>query len=275
MGISNWFKKQMLLFSVALANVEKNALGQGGELLSSDTNQVQRHKQGMLSDDLMQGKITEEVITLRARMYRILEESQCYSYESGERGYKVDKTVVDRKIKGEPSDDYKVELVVNNEKISNTFFDAVEYIDLATESPIIVGRDLLPKFKIENYTDKLYIKTIDNETKLLEFHLSKYKDTYDKKTGFLLNDIKKSIKNPRSSDLLDIKQVGFVSFNTVGSKDFLEYQYDNIIFDKIIEYNGYYVIKFKCNVIINGESVTEKYANEELDGRYAKKEKRK
>ena len=275
MGISNWFKKQMLLFSVALANVEKNALGQGGELLSSDVDAVQRHRQGMLCDDLMQGKITEEVITLRARMYRILEESQSYSYKDGERGYKVNKTVVDRKIKGEPSDDYKVELVVNNEKISNTFADSTEYIDLVSESPIIIGRDLLPKFKLENYTDKLYIKTIDGDTKLLEFHVNMYKDKYDKKTGFLLNDIKKSIKNPRSSDLLDIKQVGFVSFNTVGSKDFLEYQYDNIIFDKIIEYNGYYVIKFKCNVIINGESVTEKYANEELDGRYAKKEKRK
>jgi len=274
MSIGNWFKNQMLTFSIALANVEKNALGQGGETLSDDANMIQRHRQGMLSDDLMQGKITEEVITLRARMYRILEESQSYSYSDGERGYKVDKTVIDRKIKGEPSDEYKVELVVDNEKIPVDFADATEYIDLPAESPIIIGRDILPKFKLETYANKLYVKTIDGDSKLLEFHLNKYKDKYDKKTGFLINDIKKAIKNPRTSDLLDIKQVGFVSYNTIGSQDFLEYQYDDIVFDKIVEYNGCYVIKFKCKVIVDGDSVTEKYSDEELDKRYANKEKR-
>ena len=265
----------MLTVSLALANVEKNALGQGGEALSNDANTVQRQRQGMLSDDLMQGKITEEVITLRARMYRILEESDNYTYCEGERGYKVDKNTVDRKIKGEPSDEYKVELVVNNEKIPVDFADAIDYIDLPAESPIIIGRDIMPKFKIESYTDKLYIKSIDKENKLLEFHLSKYKDQYDKKTGFFINHVKKAIANPRNSDLLDFNQVGFVSFNTIGCNNFLEYQYGNVEFDKIVDYNGSYVIKFKCKVTVNGESVTEKYSNDDLDERYANKEKRK
>jgi hypothetical protein len=37
-------------------------LGQTGESLSSDVNQVQRHTQGQLADSLVHGEITQEVI---------------------------------------------------------------------------------------------------------------------------------------------------------------------------------------------------------------------
>lgn len=270
----NWFKRQMLALSVALSNVEKNALGQGGEMLSDDINTVQRHKQGMLSDDLMQGRITQEVITLRARMYKVLEESENYGYSSGDRGNKRENKISD-KIKGEPSDDYKVEMVVSNEKITSDFLSSIEDIDSKPISPIVIGRKILPKFKIEDYAKKLYIKDIGDGTKLFEFFITKYTDTYDKKTKFLIKEIEKSKHKPWSSDFLDIKEIGFITHNTLGVKNNLEFQYDVIEYNKIVDFDGNYVIKFKGVPIVDGVNILEKYSDEELDKKYANKEKRK
>jgi hypothetical protein len=275
MSLVSWFKNQMLALSVALSNVEKAALGQGGDMLSDDAKMVQRHRQGMLSDDLLHGKITQEVITLRARMYKVLEAAENYSYSDGERGFRKDRTKISKNIKGEPSDDYKVEMVFSNEKIPASFLEAADDVDTKPENAMVIDRSITPKFKIEDYTDKLYVKNIDEETKLLEFHINKYSDVYDKKTVFLINDIKKAIKNPRVSDLLDIDRITFITYNTLGVKNFMEFQYDVIGFHKIIEHEGNFVIKFKCKPIVNGKNIVEEFKDEELDKRYANKEKRK
>ena len=74
--------------------------------------------------------------------------------------------------------------------------------------------------------------------------------------------------------MLDIKTVGFISHKTVGSKDFYYYEYDVQSFDKIIEFDGNYVIKFKCNVTVNGEYLLEKYKEETLETRYKNKERK-
>ena len=263
----------MLILSLALSNVERNTLGQSTEKLPDLTGTVQRHKQGMLSDDLMQGKLTQEVITLRARMYKVLQESENYGYKSGKRGFVVGNTI-DSRIKGEPSDDYKVEMVVNNERISASILESADNIDTKQETPIVINREITPKFKLEDYTKKLYIKSINDEYKLLEFFISLYVDPYDRKTNLLLSNIKKAINNPRTSDLLDIKEVVFISNNTLGTKNFLEYHYDVLNFDKIVEFEGNYVIKFKCKCTMNGQSTIDKYVDKDLDERYKNKVKR-
>ncbi len=60
--IKSWFNRRIAMMSLAMGNVEKNMLGQTGESLSSDVNQVQRHTQGQLADSLVHGEITQEVI---------------------------------------------------------------------------------------------------------------------------------------------------------------------------------------------------------------------
>ena len=61
MKLTKWVKKQINILMLALSNVEKNALGQTSPEMASNVNQVQRHKQGMLSDALIRGEITQEV----------------------------------------------------------------------------------------------------------------------------------------------------------------------------------------------------------------------
>lgn len=146
---------------------------------------------------------------------------------------------------------------------------------IKAERPVKIVRDLRPKFEIEKYAKKLNIRKISNTEKLLEFYISKYPDEYDRKTRLLISEIKRAITNPRFADMLDIVGVGFTSYKTIGVKDFYQFQYKISNFDKIIEYNGYYVIKFKAEVIMDGEYLLEKYRMEELDNKYKNKEAKK
>ena len=68
----NWLQKQIARFMISTANVEKNAFGQNGETLESDVSKVQRHTQGQLADSLINGEVTQEVLNLKWRTYKIL-----------------------------------------------------------------------------------------------------------------------------------------------------------------------------------------------------------
>ncbi len=143
-----------------------------------------------------------------------------------------------------------------------------------TNTPITIYRDSRPKFEIEKYTQKLHIKNINDKQYLLEFYISKYPSQFDKNNHFLISEIKKILTNKQYSTLTDIKTVLFLTNNTIGAQDFLEYEYDIESFDKIVEFNEFYVIKFVSNIKTNGRSIIEQYRNVELDTKYEKKLKR-
>ena len=60
-----------------------------------------------------------------------------------------------------------------------------------------------------------------------------------------------------------------------GSEDFLLYSYGDLNFDKIIEFDGYYVIKFKSKVLIDGKDILLDYIEPELEKKYENKERKK
>lgn len=209
------------------------------------------------------------------------------------------------KILRDTVDTYDVELVIYNEDITKSTLEAFkssEYDKEASDTFDLVGeikvegsttigeisfndmmstfkgkktiyveREYRPKFEIEAYSKKLIVRNIDNETKLLEFYIPAYPDTYDRKTRLLITEIQRASKNPRSSDFLNINKVGFITDKCIGVPDGLEYEYDITSFDKIIEFNGSYVIKFLATVKINGDNIFEKYKEVGLEERYKNK----
>ena len=54
----------------------------------------------------------------------------------------------------------------------------------------------------------------------------------------------------------------------------MRYTYKIDSFDKIIEYDGHYVIKFNASVLVDGEDTLEKYRQVELDKKYENKERK-
>jgi hypothetical protein len=182
----------------------------------------------------------------------------------------------DEESKSERADRFNL---VGTESWSNRSLGEISFDDMVasikSKKTIFVARNTKPKFEIEYYAKKLLVRRISETEKLLEFYISSYPDEYDKKTKFLISEIKKAIKNPRASDLFDINKVGFISEKTIGTNDGLEYEYEIKKIDKIIEFNGHYVIKFICEVTINGDNIFEKYKLEELEKRYENKEAKK
>lgn len=314
--LKNWVSRKMASISLALGNVEKNALGQGGEMLISDINQVRRNTQGQLADSLVHGEVTQEVMDLRWRTYKILRETEGVSAEIV--GYdedgmpivktkKIDKKKGLRKVKLDPHDDYPLELVLDNKEIAIGGNDAMEnehitifdsiienhndkgeltsvthgeidsvefFATNKSEVPLKITRNQTPKFKLESYTKKLNVRKIDEDKRLLEFFVSKYADEYNRTSRLFLSDLKKTITNPEKSTILEFEKVNFISYKTLGSDDFLEYEYEILSYDKIVEFDGYYVVKFIAKVIENGKDILDTYKMSELDKKYEQKAKK-
>ena len=313
--MKNWFNRRMAMLSLAMSNVEKNALGQQGDTLSSDVNQVQRHTQGQLADSLKHGEITQEVMDLRWRTYKILRESEGVTAEIV--GYdedgmpivktkKVNKKLGLKKVKVDPSDVYKLEMVVDNSEIviggnqamdnenisildevlkgenengdlvaTHGIIDSVDYYATnKSERPIILIRDVLPNFYLENFTLKMNVRTINETDKLLEFYVSKYPDEYNRTSRLFISEVKKVMTDNVKSTMLEFNGVNFITYKTLGTDDFLEYEYDNVSFDKIVEFNGYYIVKFNASVKINGNDILETHRVAELDKKYEQKVKK-
>ena len=313
--LKNWFRQKMALLSLAMSNVEKNALGQQKETLESDVSKVQRHTQGQLADSLKQGEITQEVIDLRWRTYKILRETEGVTAEIvgyDEHGMpivktkKVNRKLGLKKVKLDPSDEYKLEMVVDNSEIviggnqamenehislldevlksenengdlvaTHGVINSVEYFATnKSERPIMVIRDILPNFYLENFTLKMNVRTINKTDKLLEFYVSKYTDEYNRTSRLFISEVKKIMNDGINSTMLEFNEINFITYKTLGSDDFLEYEYDSISFDKIVEFNGYYVIKFIGKVKTNGNDILETHRVAELDKKYEQKLKK-
>ena len=313
--LKNWFRQKMALLSLAMSNVEKNALGQQGETLNTDISKFQRHTQGQLADSLKQGEITQEVIDLRWRTYKILRETEGVTAEIvgyDEHGMpivktkKVNRKLGLKKVKLDPSDEYKLEMVVDNSEIviggnqamenehislldevlksenengdlvaTHGVINSVEYFATnKSERPIMVIRDILPNFFLENFTLKMNVRTINKTDKLLEFYVSKYPDEYNRTSRLFISEVKKIMNDGINSTMLEFNEINFITYKTLGSDDFLEYEYDSISFDKIVEFNGYYVIKFIGKLKTDGNDILETHRVTELDKKYEQKLKK-
>lgn len=223
-------------------------------------------------------------------------------------GFETDATALElqqdlmRDIKVDSYDDYPLDLVLLNEQITDgmlsKFFDETLEIltkpeinedgDQAThgsmssdamfasnndKKPLVVERQYRPRIEIERFTKKMVVRHIKDSKRLLEFYVSKYPDEYDKRTSFVIAECKK-VMNGWKGDMTDIQKVGFISYKTIGVPDFRIFEYEVTGFDKVIEFDGYYVFKFNANLTINGEDILEEFIEEDLDERYKNKEKK-
>lgn len=302
--------------SMALVGVEKNALSQTGGKLDNNVAEEQRHTQGQLADALKHGEVTQEVINLRWRTYKILQAcdgltAEIVGYDDDGmpivKTHKRNKKQGLKKINQDNFDTFPLEMVVDNTDIINSGNDAFDNTNITVfdnailnedtngdiisathgnisgleyfatnknEKPIIITRKALPTFLIENFTKKLHIRKINETNRLLEFYVSKYPDEYNRTSRLFISELKKVIEFGKKSTILDILGVKFITHQTLGVDDFLEYSYDIVSFDKIIEHNGHYVIKFIGETVINGNNILEDRRVVKLDEKYNNKEKK-
>lgn len=277
--ISDWLKRKLAIISLATANVEKNALNNQGNMLSDGIGQERRKTSDSLAEALQRGEVTSEVQSLRWRMYKILDhldgrKTNIIGTEldaNGDERY-ITETVAKRKpnmrqYMVDPYDSYPLEMIVVNVK---SCMGITESNQKQEDQTIMVNRNNgLSKIDIEYSTSKMCVRDIGNKHKLLEFYISQYPNEDDRKTRLMIAELERCL-NGFNSNILDITGVGFQSVNsTIGVTPNLLYEYDVIGFNKIVKFNGHYIVKFNAIARVEGENIFEKYRVEELDQKYA------
>jgi hypothetical protein len=312
----NWIKNKIVGLLISVANVEKNSLSQGNNSLSDDITKHSEKETGTLMNSLKNNIITQEVMDLRWRMYKVIQETDSLTTQIT--GYEADGTPITKTIKKDVKkglkkipmdtyDSYPLEFVIPNDEIVTSGNDVMDnkyieifnkptinldeegliisathgeingeeyYITNKTETPIIISSENSRRFFLERFTKKLNVRYISENKKLLEFYVSMYPDTYNRTSRLFISEIKKIINENKKSDIIDIDNVDFITYKAIGVNDFLEYKYEIQSFDKIVEFNGSYVIKFIAKPIISGKDITIKFIQDELENKYKNKVKK-
>ena len=134
---------------------------------------------------------------------------------------------------GDNVDKYPIDFIITNNKILLN-----EMISKEAYSPILVNRYVATRIKIEDICDQVYVKNIGNGERLIEF----YCDMYEHKHLYKIlkeNDLTLENSTDIHSIILDEKQ----------SYKIICHGYSVKRFDKMIENNGCFVLKFICELV--------------------------
>lgn len=134
---------------------------------------------------------------------------------------------------GDNEDKYPIEFIVSNTKV---FLN--EFISKETYSPITINRYNTTRFKIEDITDQVYVKDLGGNRRMLEFYI----DSYEHKSLYKSLITNKGLLNEMTSihSLILDEAVGY---------KIICHGYEVQSFDKIVEHNGCFILKFNCNLV--------------------------
>jgi len=243
--MSNWISKGAVTFSLALGKLEKDLLAQNGseDILEQNTGIVNPYIANQLMNDLKQGRLTQQVKEFRKKHYQILKESAKYKFKDGQ--LMSEQEVRQSKIaQGDPYDSYQVEVVFDNKSLGKSLFEEGEV------RPMKIQRGVVPKHKLENYTSTVHVRDIDGKNKLIDFYIPNKPGNES-----IIREVEQIRSNPRVTDLVNFTKISF----TTQDSDMLVFEYRTLAFDKIVEYNGNYIVKMFAEVTKNGDWVAQKF----------------
>lgn len=234
-----------------------------------------------MADAMLKGEVTEEVKEMRYRDYKVSRNSEHFSYIGNGLAVKKDDNLKPHYRGSALGGTSDILLVQDNSLIYNNVYEELERLDsYGSERRYLIKceRKCFTRFRIEEFIHKIIVKKGNEENKVfLQLYVSEYprEDNLILTKGFI-NQIKAIYegKIPPNSDIFDIESIWFITQNAYNSDDLFKFEYKNVIFDRIEEYDGNYVIIFNATVSINGEDLTKKYYNKTVEERYKNREKR-
>lgn len=238
-----------------------------------------------VSKALLKGEVTQQVEELRYRTYLIDRESKEYKYIAPTLALRENKD--DSKfVSYENSDNLEIVTVQPNDMLIENLIDGFKDIEVEDESAdninlgdfkkgknyhIKLYRDYISRFKLEEYTKRLVVRKFDDSHYMLDFYVSKYPNPEDIKSKGFVREIEKIRDEKIKSDILDIKKVYFITNHAYKKVDMLEYEFNNLIFESIGEFDGHYIVRFKANVVKDGLDLTKQYYSKSMDEKYKNK----
>lgn len=226
--------------------------------------------------DMLKGEITQEVIELRHEMYFAERASKKYKYTGNGRAVKMNEII---KYNGdlETSDGLDISIVQENKEDVGSLLDYEIYnigneVALGEKSQgdlskskqkkftINIKRDFLAKFNIEQYTEKIVIKQLNDDESIIDIYVNQYMKQFNNIHKLFLKQIEQIYTGDIRNDIIEFNSISFITNNAYGAEDLLEYEFNNIQFENIIRFNEFYVLRFL------GKNV--KYGNDLLNDVY-------
>lgn len=284
---------------------------------SSETAIVQEQAVDNLYNDLLRGEETQRVKEFRDEFYRSIHEASKIGVSVNVSGGNFDedfdndnieitatskkKTALDFVCKIDVFNPEKLHLkciqdnlivpkkgafTQNLEKVDNTYFKTNQEVGglLSDEHVSIfkIERDgFIPRFKLEDYFNKLVIRVIDEKTSYLDFYVSVYSSQFgfvytEGKNGkteikkdnsaLLISELNKLYKKElRTSDVVDFSTLTFDTEKAYGVPNPSHFEFDKIQYIGTNIFDGNFVVTMKANNVVNGLSAIDKYHTDELD----------
>lgn len=237
---------------------------------------IQEVSDKRVSKDLLKGEVTQAVEELRYRTYKVDREAKQFEYIAPTLAFRREKQ--DSKfVTYEDSDSLEVITIQPNEAIVEEVVESLKYVGgrgKRSEYVIKLQRDFYPRYRIEEYTKRLVVKKLDETHAILDFYVSKYPNDKDFKSKGFVREVEKIKDEGMRSDMTDIEKVSFVTSHAFKLNDMLEFEFDNVWFKEIVEFDGHYVLRFKSRIIKNGIDLTEQYYSKTMDEKYKNKVKK-
>ena len=250
-----------------LKSADKIAFGTKEDSSNAGTVLEQQNEQNSVYKDLLKGEVTQEVKELRHEMYFSERKSHKYKYIGN--GVVTKKNeIFDYPGKIDKTDGFPLQILQPNIEDTGTLSENLSEADYRIkdkkEFTIDIERDFIPRFRLEEFTNKLVVKRINENAVMLDFYTPIYKSQFNTIHKLFLKDLEKIYMGDVRSDVIDFKQVEFISFRAFGPDDLKKYTYNNIEFDNILIFDGHYVIKFTADIVNDGEDlINEFYCKEE------------
>lgn len=286
--IAHNLKMLWYAFIHGMKNTEDATLHQTGLDGGVGVSVNQEVNENRVSKALLKGEITQQVKELRYRTYTIDREAKNFEYYTPLLALKRDEN--DSKfVKYDNSDGLELITIQPNREIPMSIYDMMETVNVDEtqinnnegELNINIGRlphnhahtisiersGFTPRYRIEDYITMVTVKK-DGDGAVLGLYVSIYPNDKDFKSKGFVREIEKLMKDWRKSDVIDIKKLSFVTNHAYRIQDMVKFEFINLKFRDVTEYDGHYIVNMKADFAVNGEDMTKEFYDESMAKKY-------
>lgn len=254
---------------------DKLISGNKDDVLNSGSSIIQPITQNNVWASLLKGEVTSEVKELRHMTYAVSDESKKYRYVGNGVVEKKKYLDEDHSLIDE-SDGLKIQLIQDNILIPETTLEVLKHVNKKgykeNEYTIKINRDFSPRFRVEEFTNKIVIKSKKDNIVKIELYISIYPSKYNRIHKAFISEMYKILNGDKRSDILSLNGLNFVTYKAFGSEDTLYYSYNNIIYNNCYIFDGHFILSFDANIVDNGVKLTQKYFDPNMDNKYKNKD---
>lgn len=236
----------------------------------------QQYEADSVYNDMIRGEVTQEVKELRHEMYYAERKSHHYIYNGEDRGEL--RQVLDYSGHIENSDNHKVWIVQENKEDTGSLIENLQD-DFKNKNhrsfTIQIERDFIPSFRLEEFINKIVVKSIDENKCVLDLYTSQYMKQFMTRHRPFIAELNRIYEGDTRSPLLQFNSLEFVTSNAYGADDLMLFKFINPEFVDILKFDGNFVLRYAADININGFDIIKEFYDEDTQKKSDNKEMRK